>query len=189
MPVKLDACSLIYLVKAGSLDLVERVHGKVLITEAVYQEAVVAGKRGGYADALVIEQAIAAGKVKVVALKTGTRQKLAAAQVPARLGTGEKETIFEALEEGCLAVLDDLDSRAVASSLGVTLCGSDTVLVEALLKKVITRADYETKVTRLAGVMGMRADDLAEASAELGRSVAEAGSADRGGDRQWRRKF
>jgi len=98
---------------------------------------------------------------------------MGALQLPLSLGAGERETIIEALEEECLAILDDLDSRAVASALGVSLCGSDTVLIEALLRRLVTLQDYEGKATRLAGVMGMRADDLAELL-RLGRLIKEA---------------
>jgi len=172
MPVKLDACSLIYLTKAKLLDLVEKLHGEMLIPEAVYQEAVVAGKRAGYTDALTIEQYIEAGKVKVISLTADVRRRMETLQLPLSLGAGERETIIEALEEGCLAILDDLDSRAAASALGVLLCGSDTVLIEALLKKLVTLQEYEAAVTRLAGIMGMRADDLAELL-RLGRLIKE----------------
>lgn len=173
MPVKLDACSLIYLAKAELVDLVEILYGEILIPEAVYQEAVVAGKKAGYADALTIEQYVEAGKMKVIRLTADVQRRMGALQLPLSLGAGERETIIEALEEECLAILDDLDSRAAASALGVSLCGSDTVLIEALLRRLVTLQEYEDKATRLAGVMGMRADDLAELL-RLGRLIKEA---------------
>ena len=172
MPVKLDACSLIYLAKAELLDLAEELYDEVWITSEVYREAVIAGKEAGHSDALVIEQHVAAGRVRVRALSPEAQAKLQVTTMPAKLGLGEQETIIEALEEGCLAVLDDFSSRTAAAMLGVSLCGSDTLLVEALLKQLITPADYEDKATRLASVMGMRADDLAELL-RLGKLIEE----------------
>ena len=151
----------------------ETLYGEILIPEAVYQEAVVAGKKAGYADALTIERYVEARKVKVIHLTVDVQRRMEALQLPSSLGTGERETIIEALEGECLAILDDLDSRAAASALGVSLCGSDTMLVEALLKRLVALQDYEDKVTRLASVMGMRADDLAELL-RLGRLIKEA---------------
>lgn len=154
------------------IDLLLEVHGVALITSAVYQEAVEAGKKAGYADAYLIERYVIEGKVTVIELTAGVQEKLGRAAMPSKLGLGEKETIIEALEEDCLAILDDLGSRSVAAMLGLAFSGSDTVLLEALLKKFITLEDYESKISRLATVMGMRADDLAELL-RLGRLIGE----------------
>ena len=133
--IKLDASGLIYLTKAGHLDLVEDLYKEVIITDAVYQEAVIQGKAGGYPDALVIERAIAEGRIQVKQLSPVANKRLDEARFPERLGMGEQETIVEALEQKCLAVLDDLRARAAAAVLDVTLCRTDTVLVEWLLKR------------------------------------------------------
>ena len=69
-------------------------------------------------------------------------------------------------------MLDDLRARAAAAVLDVTLCRTDTVLVEGLLKRRIELNTFEDMAVRLAGVMGMRADDLAELL-RLGRLIQE----------------
>ena len=97
MPVKLDACSVIYLAKAGLLDLAVAVHGDVFITEGVYGEVVARGKERGHADALAVERQVAAGKLQVVSLSAGARARVAALGVSTRLGEGERETIAEAI--------------------------------------------------------------------------------------------
>jgi len=160
--IKLDASGLIYLTKAGLLNLVEDLYEEVIITDAVYQEAVLQGKAGGYPDALVIEQAIAESHIQVRQPSPAAGKRLVDARFPERLGAGEREIIVEALEQKCLAVLDDLHARAAAVALGLSLCGSDTVVLEGLLRGRIGGEEYQTKVTRLATVLGMRADDLAE---------------------------
>jgi len=154
--------SLIYLTKAGLLDLVEDLYEEIIITEAVYQEVVIQGKARGYRDASMIEQAIAEGRMGVTQLSPAANERLTEAGLPKRLGAGEQETIVEALEQGCLAVLDDLRARAAAAVLDMALCRTDTVLVEGLLKRRIEPAEFEDMAVRLASVMGMRADDLAE---------------------------
>ena len=109
---------------------------------------------------------------QVKQLSPAAAKRLAEARFPDRLGPGEQETIVEALEEECLAVLDDLHARAAAAALGVLMCGCDTVVLEALLKGRISGEEYQARVTRLAAVMGMRADDLAELL-WLGRLIQE----------------
>ena len=170
--IKLDASSLIYLTKAGILDLLNDLYQEVIITGAVYQEAVIEGKRRGYPDAFAIERAVADGRVRVLQLGPVARERLVKAGFPGRLGVGEQETIVEAREQGCPAVLDDLHARATAAALQVPLCGSDTLLLEGLLKKRIDGREYEEKITRLAAAMRLRADDLAELL-WLGRLVQE----------------
>ena len=130
------------------------------------------GKAGGYPDALVIEQTIAEGCIQVKQLSPAAGKRLDEARFPERLGVGEQETIIEALEQKCLAVLDDLRARATAAVWDVTLCRTDTVLVEGLLKRRIELTEFEDMAIRLAGVMGMRADDLAELL-RLGRLIQE----------------
>jgi len=170
--IKLDASSLIYLAKAGILDLIADLYQEVIITGAVYQEAVIEGKRRGHPDAFAIARAVADGRVRVLQLGPVARERLVKAGFPGRLGAGEQETIVEAQEQGCPAVLDDFHARATAAALRVALCGSDTLLLEGLLKKRIDGREYEDRVTRLAAAMGMRADDLAELL-WLGRLIQE----------------
>jgi len=120
----------------------------------------------------VIERAIAEGHIQVKQLSPAADKRLADAEFPERLGAGEQGTIVETLEHKCLAVLDDLHARAAAVALGLSLCGSDTVVLEGLPRGRISGEEYQTKITRLARVMGMRADDLAELL-WLGRLIQE----------------
>jgi len=172
MPIKLDASAVIYFTKATLLKLVKTLYGELFITEAVYQEMVVQGKAAGHRDAAEVERMISEAKMQVIGLNESAEARLRDAALPDSLGRGEKETIIEAAEQGCLAVLDDLRARATAAALGVTLCRSDTLLVEGLLKGHITQSEFQAMAISLAGVKGMRADDLIELL-RLGRLIKE----------------
>ena len=160
-------------------------HGEVFIPEAVYQERVVQGKAAGHRDAAQVERMIREARIQVVPLDASAEARLQDAALPDSLGSGEKETIIEAAEQGCLAVLDDLRARATAAALGVTLCRSDTLLVEGLLKGHLTQREFQAMAIRLAGVRGMRADDLIELlrSGRLIKEVLEHGIQDVEGER------
>jgi hypothetical protein len=58
------------------------------------------------------------------------------------------------------------------------LCRSETLLVEALVRNLISLLEFETALLRLAQVRGMRADDLVELL-RLGRLIEEARNYDR----------
>jgi len=178
MTAKLDASAIIYLSKANLLSLAAQVCGGLVITTGVYEEAVVHGREAGYRDAETIDRAVQGQLIRVVSLKETSRQRLAQAGFPSRLGRGEKETTIEALEQGCLAVLDDGRARAAAAVLGATLCRTETLLVEALVRSLIGLVEFETALLRLAQVRGMRPDDLAELL-RLGRLIEEVLADDR----------
>lgn len=122
----------------------------MVVTTAVYEEAVVHGREAGHRDAEAINRSVQDRVIQVVSLKETGRQRLEGARFPPRLGIGEQETIIEALEQACLAVLDDGLARAAATVLGVTLCRTETLLVEALVRNLIDLAEFETSLLRLA---------------------------------------
>jgi len=172
MTAKLDASAIIYLGKANLLDLVAQVCSGLVITTGVYEEVVVRGREAGHRDADAIEEAVQNRVVRVTLLEKTGRKRLEEAGFPARLGIGEQETIVEALEQACLAVLDDGQARAAAVVLGTTLCRTETLLVEALVRNLIGLVEFEAALLRLARVRGMRPDDLAELL-RLGRLIGE----------------
>jgi predicted nucleic acid-binding protein len=147
--------------KTGLIDLVVNLYSDVIITEGVYEEAVEQGKAGGHMDSFVLEQAIHDGKVKILKPSLGNREVL---EMPilAKLGVGEKETVYEAFKEGCLAILDDRDSKVAASVLNVSFQSSPLILFEALLRGLLTRGAFEEALERLATVAGLPPDRVAE---------------------------
>jgi predicted nucleic acid-binding protein len=172
MTAKLDASAIIYLGKVDLLTLAAQVCGGLVVTTGVYEEAVMRGRKAGHHDAETIEKAVQDRLVQVVTLKAAGRKRLGEAGFPPHLGNGEQETIVEALEQECLAVLDDARARAAAVVLGTTICRTETLLVEALVRNLIDLGTFEAALLRLARVKGMRPDDLAELL-RLGRLIEE----------------
>ena len=108
----------------------------------------------------------------MLSLSEAGRRRLDEAKFPPHLGGGEQETIVEALEQECLTVLDDGRARAAAAVLSATLCRTETLLVEALVRRLIALPEFEAALLRLAQVRGMKAEDLAELL-RLGRLIGE----------------
>ena len=182
MTAKLDASALIYLNKAGLLDLAVRVCDELVITQAVYDECVVRGRRAGHRDAEAIQEVINVGTLRVVSLNESGQQRLTAANFDRRLGRGEQETIIEALEKDCLTVLDDIRARSAAAVLGANLSRTETLVLEALVRGLVGPVDFEKHLLRLAQVRGMRADELSELL-RIGHLIIEVMSHDRANDR------
>ena len=160
--VKLDTCSAIYATKAGLLELAANLYRDVIITEGVYKEAVEVGKAGGHMDSFVLEQAIHDGRIKVLKLPPSNREVVEKIPILAKLGAGERETVYESFKEGCLAILDDRDSKVAASVLNVSFQSSSLILLEGFLRGLITRGAFEEALEVLAKVAGLPPDRVAE---------------------------
>lgn len=141
---------LIHLAKIKQLRLLRSLYGTVIITEAVKKEAVEAGKARGHADALMIENAIEEGWIKVEAVKNPPEEKFF------RFGLNEAEAqvISHAITEKCdLLLLDDEAAREIARALGLRVRGSIGVLVEAVKKGEIGRRRALQSLEELADIM------------------------------------
>lgn len=153
---KIDSCTLIYLTKTDLLALARKVYSELRITNSVYEEVVTKGKKGGHADAYVIESEIEKKKIKLIHSDI---------EIPTRLVSlqkGEAETIVEAKNENTIALLDDIKSKILAENMGVKYTSIDLVLIESLLRGIINYDDFEKLASRVNKICGMRPDRYAE---------------------------
>lgn len=126
-----NATPLIYLAKAGKINLLKVVFGQVFIPEEVKVEVVDRGKLIGEKDAYVIESAIAEGWIKV---STANLVK-----TPITLDRGEQAALSLAKNKKFDVVLiDEVSARSAAKLMGLTPRGTLFVLLEALKRKTIT---------------------------------------------------
>jgi len=125
-----NATPLIYLAKAGRIDLLKKVFGEVFIPEEVKVEVVDKGKQLDEKDAYVVEKAIAEGWLRVLP----TEQM----KVPMRLHKGEVAVLSLAKKLRLrLVLLDEVSARSAARLMGLTPRGTVFVLLKALEKRQI----------------------------------------------------
>jgi predicted nucleic acid-binding protein len=130
-----NATPLIYLAKAGKIELLKTVFGRVFIPEEVKIEVVDRGKLIGEKDAYVVEKAISERWLKVLATDT--------VKVPIRLDKGEEATLSLAKKLGLKVVLvDEVSARSAARLLDLTPRGTVFVLLSALNKKRIDLDEF-----------------------------------------------
>jgi predicted nucleic acid-binding protein len=123
-----NATPLIYLAKAGRIDLLKTVFGQVFIPEDVKVEVVNKGKLLGEKNAYVVEKAINEGWLKVLAAGS--------VEIPIMLDKGEEATLSLAKKLKLEVVLvDEISARSAAELLGLTPRGTLFVLLKALEKK------------------------------------------------------
>ena len=121
---------IIALTKVCSLDLLEKLFGKVIVPEAVWEETTVEGKPGR-------EKILRVEFIHVE--KAGDRRLVALLEE--FVDKGEAEAIVKALELNAdLLLVDDRDARGLAKRLGLQVMGTLGVLALAKYKGLIPEA-------------------------------------------------
>lgn len=101
-----DADGLIKLGKSGTLSALLSA-AKVLVPQAVWNEAVEEGKRGMYEDAYILERKLEAGGAEVVEHKPSEKAEALLASSAAALGAGESAALGVFFVRGADAILTD----------------------------------------------------------------------------------
>ncbi len=137
---------LIYLGKLNRLSLLKTFFKKVVIPNAVFEEVVVQGKKGKYGDALLVEQGIEEGwiKVKKSAVKAGLNDF--------GIDKGEAEAISLSLDLKVPILLDQTHARIAAKAFGLKPRGTLFVLLKALKQKAISFDEFLECLEKLIDV-------------------------------------
>lgn len=136
--------------------------GVVGIVPAVFQEAVVAGLRGGHPDAERIAEAIGSEPLDVLGLVASEVRHAGRLLADPGLGPGECETIACAHARGVFAVLNDRKARQVAASQGVRTLKSVDILLLGLMRRRLALAAFKHELRRLSQITGIDAATLFE---------------------------
>ena len=120
---------LILLAKIGRLHLLQQLYREILIPVAVLEE--VRAKPGSEVQQL---QTLIEGGVYQLHKVSGN----VLSDIPAELGSGEREVIALAIEKQAdLVILDDLEGRRIARERGLAVTGTIGLLVEARKRRLI----------------------------------------------------
>ena len=143
---------LIWLGKRKILELLSKLFSEVVISDAVYEEAVSQGAKKGHEDALVIAKATEEGWMRVCRTSRQFKEKVVAeeSKLGIELGEGERETIALALEKGIPTMLtDDEDAYRVGKSLGLDPKGTLHVLLESVKKGYLSRSQASEHLSHM----------------------------------------
>ena len=138
-----DASPLICLAKVGKLYLLREIFGEVVIEEEVKQETIERGKEEGAPDALVIEDAVKEGWIKVEKVKEEKRFR--------GIHKGEGNTILLAKKYESLALIDEEDAREVARAMDLKVRGSLHVLKKAVEESLMSKDDAIRTLDQMIG--------------------------------------
>jgi len=120
LPAVSNSSALIWLSKVGYLHLLKSLCGEVVIPFEVYNEVVVRGLEDGFTHALVIEESMKQGWIKV--REQDERSKDLCTMIiesDPGIHRGEVEAVLLARSMGCLLLMDESSGRALTESWGV----------------------------------------------------------------------
>ncbi len=143
MIVVSDTTPVISLMKAGRLELLQRLFDVAYIPEAVYQELITnvnypeEARKVQECDFLLVEKVENRKSVTILQSFTG-------------LDAGESEAIILADEkQSDVLLMDERKGRQVAKTMGITITGTLGILAQAFDEGMLTKEDVETCIERL----------------------------------------
>lgn len=141
-----NSSPLIYLSKLGRLELLRKLFKEILIPKEVFNEAVLRGKEEKFSEALVIEDAMHEGWLKI----KGTKVDRRLLEFAPELNLGETEVISLAREvKADLVLMDDASGRGVSESFGLNTKGTIYILLKAYKSGLIKKEEVKTLLDKL----------------------------------------
>ena len=141
MIVVSDSTPLISLMKASQLDILEKLFGNVLIPEAVFSELTAN-------DAFPEEAALIQKSKSIKVVVVSDHKAVSLLQRATGLDCGESEAIVYADDAHAdLLLMDEVQGRKVAKSMGLPIMGSVGILINAFRDGLLSESDVVGDVT------------------------------------------
>ena len=158
-----DASPLIVMAKLQRLELLNDLHGDVLIGPVVKRETVDAGRIVSAQGVEQIEAALERGWLRMVSLtaeeESGVMQRLTRSS---GLGPGESESIALAGVRRLRLIVDDKQARNVVAAAGIEHVGTAGTLLDAYLRHRIDMDELEIALGDLSQVLWLSPAVVAE---------------------------
>lgn len=117
-----DSSPLIYLNKVGLDWIFEQLEGEKFIPAQVYEQVITRGKIRGAADAIISEELVKKGVIKVITVENGFKEMLKS--LKDELHEGELEVLALAKNKEGVAVLDESIAREVGRIFKIEVHGT-----------------------------------------------------------------
>ena len=147
MKIVKDAMILINLAKITILELSCNYFKNVIIPEEVFNETVIAGKKKGKEDALLIEKLIKNEKIQVKKIKDKNLLNMAH-EFNIHGGEAERFVLYKQ-EKADLLISDDYNLRKKEDLIGVKIIGSLAVLLKLKQNKIIDKMKFISSIDKM----------------------------------------
>ena len=167
---------LIHLAKAGRLDLLKELFGKVIIPYEVKLEVIDGGKDEGMADAFLIESEVENGWIVIDKTSNNKLKEIAQS---AGIDMGEAAAIMLAKSMKCAVLIDDFAARRLPIGLGLEVVGSIGVLIRCAKMQKISKSEALVSLGKLGRVMWLSIDVYEDARKIIDQMTPEKIETDR----------
>lgn len=164
-----DASTLIYLAKADAFDELAGFLPTLLVTPAVWREAVEQGEERAAREVQRIRDAESKGQLRRVPVNEEDRRRVRQIRTDYGLGAGESEALVAA-EAGGVVIIDEGRASRVASDLGLVPISTLFLPLWGRRSGALTAARARKLLHRLAAPTGVRGDVLLELERRLEES-------------------
>ena len=139
-----NASPLIVFGKLNRLNLLKRIFGKIVMSEAVYSEVISDGVKIGAEDALLVKKCVETNMFSVKKINANEKSRVETLIEIYKIDRGEAETIVLALQENEKSILvDDSDARKVARLHSLRPLGSLRVLLLAYRENLLNEQEVK----------------------------------------------
>ncbi|MHA1147568.1 MAG: hypothetical protein ACTSR8_04935 [Promethearchaeota archaeon] len=133
--IKIDASSLIISLKMDFIKVLNKLYNELIITEAVYQEVIISGKKKGKQDAIIGE--------KLIRDKSLSIHKITEELMDLKLGLGETEVIHNSIKSKCPCMMEDKKAKKMAENFNLDVRKISISMLEAYQNKLISNSEFE----------------------------------------------
>ena len=134
--IKVDASSFIISLKMDFIYILTQLYHELIITEAVYQEVIINGKKKGKHEAFIGEKLINNKKISI--------HKIDEELMDLKIGLGETEVIHNSINNKCPCMMEDKKSKRIAESFNLDVRKIPISILEAYQNKIIDNLEFES---------------------------------------------
>lgn len=117
------------------IDILTQLYDEMIITEAIYKEVIINGKKKGKQEAIIGEKLIKEKKITI--------HKIDEKLMDLTLGLGETEVIHNSINNKCLCMMEDKKAKRIAESYNLDVRKISISILEAYQNKFIDNAEFE----------------------------------------------
>ncbi|KKL88043.1 hypothetical protein LCGC14_1928650 [marine sediment metagenome] len=133
--LKIDASSLIIALKMGFINILTQLYDELIITEAIYKEVIINGKKKGKQEAIIGEKLINDKKITI--------HKIDEELMDLKLGIGETEVIQNSINIKSPCMMEDKKAKRMAENFNLDVKKIPISILEAYQNKIIDKFEFE----------------------------------------------
>ena len=138
--LKIDASSLIIALKMGFINILTQLYDELIITEAIYKEVIINGKKKGKQEAIIGEKLINDKKITI--------HKIDEELMDLKLGIGETEVIQNSINIKSPCMMEDKKAKRMAENFNLDVKKIPISILEAYQNKIIDKFEFEDSLIK-----------------------------------------